>query len=192
MSDLPQFLLDLIGNPPASGDGVHLWLFRVARQLHAHRKEEDIFWLFKVSLENCGRVVPDREIWDAVNNSKVVAWQPRKPGDPVLQLHKEKIEPDFDAIDCIVRSGYGLADVWEQSPVRLEGEKSYTEEIIDVVFPGNPLLCCGKSKSVFATRRRKTWRGRLSDLSLIVPSPMTAVEGLTQAGDWVVVECQLK
>jgi hypothetical protein len=59
---------------------------------------------------------------------------------------------------------------------------SATQRIIDALFPGNPLLCCGKSNSEFATRPRETWRGRLADLQLIVPNPMTQRTGLTQDG----------
>ncbi len=51
-----------------------------------------------------------------------------------------------------------------------------------MLFPGNPLLCCGWSKSRFATRPREMWRGQLTHLQLIVPSPMSALTGLTQDG----------
>ena len=89
VSDLPQFLLDMLASPPRAGDGVHLWIFRVARQLHAHRSEEDISNLLKASLEDCGRNVPDQEIKDAICNSKAGAWRPRKKGGP-LQRHRTK------------------------------------------------------------------------------------------------------
>jgi len=46
--------------------------------------------------------------------------------------------------------------------------------------PGDPLLCCGRSKSDFATRSREEWRGNLSAMQLIVPSTMTARTGRTQ------------
>ena len=72
--------------------------------------------------------------------------------------------------------------MWEQSPVRIEDNASHTEEIIDALFPWDPLLCCGKSNSDFDTRLREEWRGQLSALQLIVPSPMTARSGLTQDG----------
>ena len=35
-STLPQFVRDLLATVPRSGNGVHRWLFRVARHLHAH------------------------------------------------------------------------------------------------------------------------------------------------------------
>lgn len=32
--ELPPFLQDLLSAPPRAGEGVHNWLFSVARQLH--------------------------------------------------------------------------------------------------------------------------------------------------------------
>jgi hypothetical protein len=91
-------------------------------------------------------------------------------------------EPDLEAIDAIVLTGLGLYDLWESSPVRYDDGNSHTEEIIDSLFPLNPLLCVGKSHDEFATRRREVWRGSLSELQLIVPSPMLKVRGKTLAG----------
>jgi hypothetical protein len=54
--------------------------------------------------------------------------------------------------------------------------------LIDALFPGNPLLCCGKNNPKFNTRSREEWRGKLATLQLIVPSPMTARTGRTQEG----------
>ena len=73
-------------------------------------------------------------------------------------------------------------DLWEASPVRFEDSQSHTEEIIDRLFPGNPLLCVGKSNSQFATRHRESWRGQLEQMALIAPSPMNARIGHTQEG----------
>jgi hypothetical protein len=59
------------------------------------------------------------------------------------------------------------------SPIKLDTEAaSQTETIIDAIWPGNPLLCCGKNTYTFATRHREVWRGRLSGCSFIVPNPM--------------------
>jgi hypothetical protein len=61
-------------------------------------------------------------------------------------------------------------------------EKATLKRIIDVLLPGNPLLCVAKSDSIFATRRRETWRGRFASLPLMVPNPMVATSGQTQDG----------
>lgn len=91
-------------------------------------------------------------------------------------------KPDTERIGAIVSEGPGLYDLWEGSPVRFDNEASHTEEIIDVLFPEDPLLCCAKSNEVFATRSREVWRGKLSALALIVPNPMIDISGETQAG----------
>jgi hypothetical protein len=185
VSDLPQFLLDMIACVPRAGDGVHAWIYKVSRQLHAHRNEEDIFYLLKVALDDCGRSVPDKEIWDAVRNSKGTAWQPNLAGEPVIVVQPTWPARAKDKIDAIVRKGLGLQDLWDKSPKRFSDDSSHTEEIVDVLFPCNPLLCCAlapNDREKFATRRREVWRGRLSGLPLIVPSPMSRVFGKTKGG----------
>ncbi len=69
-----------------------------------------------------------------------------------------------------------------ESKPRIEDNAAHTEAIIDRLFPGNPLLCCGKSNSDFDTKPREDWRGKMSALALIVPSPMSAVTGQTKDG----------
>lgn len=64
----------------------------------------------------------------------------------------------------------------------LDDNDAHTETIADKLFPGNALLCCGESSSVFDTKPREEWRGQLSQLQLIVPSPMSAATGLTKDG----------
>ena len=92
-------------------------------------------------------------------------------------------KPNFKLIEYRVRHGIGLHDLWESSPVRFNSDCVHTEDIIDSLFPGNPWLCCaGQKQSQFATHRRQSWRGKLSELAFIVPSPMTAKYGLTALG----------
>jgi hypothetical protein len=50
------------------------------------------------------------------------------------------------------------------------------------LFPNDALLCCGASIREFDTKPREQWRGKLAELALIVPSPMTAPTGLTKDG----------
>ncbi len=179
--ELPSFLRDLLTAPPRAGEGVHSWLFRVARQLHTHLPAGEIVTLLENQVANCGRFVPRQEIISAVQNSLVVAWQPRASAALVQSASKWPVV-NQEQREAIIRTGGGLADLWELSPVRIEDSEQHTEEIIDRLFPGNPLLCCGKSNSNFSTKPRKDWRGELSRLALIVPSPMTAPTGLTKEG----------
>ena len=45
--ELPKFIVDLLASPPPAGEGVHNWLFRVARQLHAHLPAVEIVTLLE-------------------------------------------------------------------------------------------------------------------------------------------------
>jgi hypothetical protein len=86
---------------------------------------------------------------------------------------------DFELIESVTHTANGLVDLWEASPVRLDSNKPKTDQLIDVLFPSNPLLCCGWTRHCFDTRIRTHWY-KLHDLQLIVPNPMTAPRGLTQ------------
>lgn len=179
--ELPVFLQDLLNAPPRAGEGVHHWLFRVARQLHAHLPAGEIVALLESRVAMCGRVVTRKEILDAVQNSLACAWQPnqsttRKPAySKWPAVNQERRE-------AITRDGGGLADLWELSPIRIEDNRVHTEEIIDRLFAPDSLLCCGKSNSDFDTRPREAWRDELSALQFVVPNPMSAVEGVTKGG----------
>lgn len=104
------------------------------------------------------------------------------PSKPLPRPEPTWPQPDLTAIDRIVPDGPGLCDLWEVSPVRFDGGDSHAEEIIDILFPGNPLLCVAKSSYEFGTDWRENWREQLASQSLIVPSPMVAVRGQTQDG----------
>ena len=74
--ELPQFVRDLLASPPKAGEGVNLWLFRVARVLHACRTETEILDTLRAVTVGCGRVVTEKEIRRAVERSRAVAWTP--------------------------------------------------------------------------------------------------------------------
>ena len=177
----PAFLQEMLRTPPQTGDGVHDWLFRVARQLHAHMPALEIVSLLESCVANCGRFVPRSEIISAVQNSLGCAWQ---PGNQAQPFHSA---PKWPAVnqeqrEAVIASGLGLVDLWELSNPRIDDDKAHSERIIDRLFPGDPLLCCGKSNSDFDTRPREDWRGELSTLQFLVPSPMSAITGRTKDG----------
>lgn len=178
---LPATLRDFLASPPLAGQGVHNWLFRAAWQLHAHLPGEEIVALLEASVANCGRCVPRHEVIAAVESSLRSALQPRGAARPVHSASKWPAV-NHEQREAIIRERGGLADLWELSPVRIEDNAARTEAIIDRLFPGNPLLCCGWSKSEFDTRYREDWRGELVGLQFIVPSPMTAFTGSTRDG----------
>jgi hypothetical protein len=181
---LPDFVRDMLANPPQAGTGVHDWLFKVARQLHAHFPATEIVEMLATRVSNCGRHVPRTEIVAAVQNSIACAWTPNAnaPGTPHAPSSSKWPGVNREQRAAIVRDNGGLADLSDLSPVCIEGNEPRTEQIIDRFFPRDALLCCGKSQSVFDTKPRELWRGELSELQLIVPSAMSAPIGLTKDG----------
>ena len=182
---LPDFLRVLLANCPRAGGGVHAWLYNTARQLHAHMPDKRAMAdLLEACAANCGRIIPRREIVDAVKHSQQTAWQPNGTGIPATTpASKPWPNVNVEKRGALLREHpIALADLWELSPVWMDGNESRTEPLVDALFPGNPLLCCGRSSSIFDTKPREDWRGQLSELQLIVPSPMTEATGLTQNG----------
>src|ERR1017187_2094009 len=110
--ELPQFVHDWLAAPPRAGEGVHAWLYRVARQLHAHLPAVEIVVLLESRVQGCGRHVSRQEIQDAVKNSLSCAWQPRFTGAPIQSTSKwPTVNQEQRA--AIIRDGGGLVELWE-------------------------------------------------------------------------------
>lgn len=172
---------------PSTGNGVHPWLFKTATLLHKFGcKPDQIFSLLKEHSSDCGREVPDSEIEDAVRNSSpnnAGAWGvPSSQGKMASRAKSPAAAtPDYQRIGHIGMNGLRVAQLKAASPFKCCHGVPGTEAVIDKLFLGNPLLCCGSTKQ-FYTRSREGWRGSLSGLPLIVPSPMSAPYGRTKGG----------
>src|SRR6202043_1618536 len=130
---LPAWLVEKIAHPPTAGNGVNPWLYRVARQLHCHFSEEQIYQKIRATTNGCGRPIEEREIWRAIRNSKRVAYtlthggssaggygtdfQASTPAPPSRAATRAWPERDKAKIDSIVREGCSLCDLWESSPI---------------------------------------------------------------------------
>lgn len=178
---LPAFAEKLLDSCPPAGQGVHSWLFNTARALHAFfpDKSQLVSALAEAS-SNCGREVPRSEIEDAVRNSAGCAWSPGASATAGKQ--PKWPAKNYELIEAIVADGLGLADLWELSPTRIESNESCPDAFIDALFPGDPLLCVGRTNAIFETRLRQEWRGHLAELQFVVPSAMSAVFGTTKDG----------
>ncbi len=178
-SDLPRFVLDLLRAVPHRGEGLNLWLYKVARVMHPWRQPGEI--VHTLSAITAGEPVKPGEIERAVERSAQTAW---KPGQEQVSVTPVPAWPTLnrEQLAVVLADGFGLVDLWEASPIRLESSQPRTEEIIDALFPSNPLLCVGQDKAHFATRTREQLRGRLTKLALMVPSPMSAPTGVTREG----------
>ena len=180
---LPDFLKDLIACPPKHGEGVHQWLFKISRQLHAHRDENSIFNLLTAATSDCGRYVGEKEIRDAIESSRTCAWMPtgsRKTTTPKPRPKWPTVVTE--TIKAIVdEEPNAQLKLQRASPVTISTENHDAECILERLFPGNPLVCVasGVKKSIVAPRQQLP---PLGDFTHIVPSPMSKEKGVNQKG----------
>jgi hypothetical protein len=176
IAKLPAKIREQINSCPGKGEGVHRWLYKTALNLHKHFSEEDMLEILSAYISCNGR---EREIHQAVANSgkylrgEVTSTSLQRPWPGVDYPTIHKI-----VINCPVR----LKDLPAISPLNVGSKEPKTEEILDTLFPGNPLLCFGRSASSFWTSPREFWRGRESGFQFIVPNPMIKETGVTKDG----------
>lgn len=77
MAEYPPFLKELLNSCPHAKDGVHPWLFRVARYLHHYHTPDEILTILQERIANCGRYIEPHEIPDAIKNSGAYKWEPK-------------------------------------------------------------------------------------------------------------------
>lgn len=180
-------LLSFLNNPTPAGSGFHFWQMSAANKLALRRVDyQEAFNLLIHAGRIAGRVDPTE-----IKNTLATAY--RDAGEFISE--SPRLEPwprrskwperNAAAIAQACKTGIGTYDLWERSPHRwLSDDRAYTEEIIDVLFPGNPCLCVGRHAREFRTDYRERLRGQLSECSHIVPSPMFFEGGYTQDGRW--------
>lgn len=178
---------------PTTGNGVHTWLLAQANRCRNSGLEPPHALEFiRDAVRNCGREVPDREIEAAVTTAFESTWSPapqvqrkrRGPSAACLTPRRQRWPArDPKLIEAACASGLGLADLWEASPILFGDERSHAEEIIDALFPGDPLLCVAvRTAKSSRTAPRSQWRGSFESSALIVPSPMSAPTGINKRG----------
>lgn len=181
--ELPTFIKDMIAaGCPAAGGGVNHWLYVMALKLHPWREASEIYDLLASLSANCGRNVSEAEIRRAIDRSREVAWSPG--GSAPIAKKSKRPNGEFEPalrLEVIQHEGIDVADLVERSPIRWDDDAPRTTEILRTLFPAGSLLCCGLSKTVFRTRPLEEWT-MASDWQLIVPSPMSAIKGVTQDG----------
>jgi hypothetical protein len=187
---LPAYLLYELRHPRTYQR--HNWIYIMALKLLDYRPPEQAVKLLKTARKYIGRPVPDREIKTAVRNAVRFKNQPLNPQEKRPQKGQPKTKrgtpsrpewdpPSLEKIDAIVRAGPRLLEGINSSPVKFDPAQRHTDALIDLLFPGNPLLCVGRRGTWnFSTAPREAYRGWLHTCSFIVPSPMTDFTGLTQ------------
>lgn len=169
-----------IDNPPVAGSGLNHWIFGAVRHL--------MYWLGDEN-ETLDTLLPivvgaGRPYGKAKSEILRAIGKATASGDQTVQERTDWPEANLQLIDATVRAE--LSNLSGKCPIAMLRQESpiisaTASEIIDALFPGDPLLCVGRSAYEFITRPKSEYRD-FSNKQFVVPSPMSAVKGETQDG----------
>jgi hypothetical protein len=152
-----------------------------------------------IALRRCGRT--DQEMTDTLRAATIS--EPVRPGEiedavtrsidcmthnGVANSHHSSASkwPDPDSAlrsKVVAAVDVTVAALWEASPIHFDDDTPHTNEILPVLFPGDPLLCVACKLEHAITRPLSQLKnGLLAWQQFVVPSPMTAPTGTTKAG----------
>ncbi len=179
---VPKKVVRRLSRCPEAGSGVHRYIYGTACLCREYYIDsQTAFRLIVDATSKCGRSVPFSEIYAAVSNA-----YSQTTIEPVLTGSAVKVakwpKRNFASIWDAALAGPTLREFIKISPEKFSQESRHSDEVIDVLFPSDELLCCGSGVKVFTTKAKSQWIGCLSDQSFIVPSPMNAVTGQTKQG----------
>jgi hypothetical protein len=162
----------LVGPCPREGNGVHTWIFLAALRLKNRCDSKTAFIVISRAVSKCGRLVPPREIEDAIRNASGSFKGPRQRRWP---------EKNQELIGKAIVGMPGLAALRELSPIN--PELLSAEQIVEILFPGDAtLICVGADKTLAITRKLSDLRVSLGKKQFIVPNPMNGIAGTNLVG----------
>jgi len=168
MKDIINILSNVKECPPA-GQGVHRWVYHVVCTFLDHRAEHQT--IIDYCERHATRALQPNEVENAIGSrlkcQNIKSKSFKKP-NPIIKKR---------AIDYSITQ----ENLEMLSPVS-NPQDMPSESIIDLLFPNNPLLCCGVANSAFKTITKVDWGDSLRKMRLIVPSPMSSKMGFTQSG----------
>ncbi|HIF09344.1 MAG TPA: hypothetical protein EYQ81_05510, partial [Sneathiellales bacterium] len=176
-SEFPKQLQRLIKAGDINGQ-THRWVFACAINIlrHTDFTEDRIEPLLEQQSRQ--RDLKPNEVENAIRNAEQELGReaggiPKAPSWP-------RIQPD--RILKAEKSGPDLVTLTSLSPIKLDPKNRHTDEILKVLFPGDPLLCAGNAADKVQLLRQCNIDTDLSTQSFIVPSPMKGIRGLTKDG----------
>jgi hypothetical protein len=172
---------------PASGTGVHGWIFYAAKCCF----ESGIPEAVSVDLIEAALTRPQTP-GDEVEKTVEAAYNGRSTGGGMRWP-----ERDLNATTAILEAGRGISALEEKSPVTKPGQN----DVLMSLFPDGELVCIGRTVASAQVEELK-FPCDYSAAQFIVPNPMTARTGLTQDGRttarslsntgrrrWLIIEC---
>ncbi|MHB1079510.1 MAG: hypothetical protein ACYC67_08905 [Prosthecobacter sp.] len=185
MITLKKWEWSVILSCPPPGSGVHDWTFKLLRMLVRHYPQDlDLFTAARCICDHhASRPVTDRELADQIPNARCGSCHSKKRTRTTVPIGQSNAWPSVDvqSIDKIVRGGATLETLRQLSPENLSANPLSSEDAINLLFPGDPLLCCAHSCKSASTRRKSAWRN-IGKFQFLVPSPMAKTSGLNQQG----------
>ena len=166
---------DYLQTCPPSGQGIHKWLAGAAIRVLKHVGVDEATELLNLAARGGHATAQQlREIRDAVGWA---AEMLAKKGLEYKEEPKAYLPANVELIQQIEVQGDGLDELTNNTPVIPSTD---TEQLIDVLFPLDCLLCVGCAPTDKITGPRQKMRGGLAAQQYIVPSPMSAVTGLNR------------
>jgi hypothetical protein len=160
MTNYPPFIQKLLDSRPLAHQGVHPWLFKMARRLHAFHSSEEICKILEEKTADCGRILEPHEIRDAVHNSKACQWVPPGVNGKNSQTRREEwlksptskagIVPPFDpkmAIETANRISFEVTPKWLEARSPRSINCSLEEYLKEVFRPGEKVRIFNHYKS---------------------------------------------
>ncbi len=164
---------------PNAGGGLHAAIYYAALTgLAENMSRDDIFEALCEAAEGHGRESGElrSEVWGAIQSAIHYLSGSAVPAGSYPCVIKKEL--DYEMIKKIVLENPKVSDLVSVSkPV-----PSSIADLLDCLFPDNPLLCCGWAKRKFRTSLLEVWQNDWSGLQFIVPSPMSNKIGKTVAG----------
>lgn len=177
---------ELKHDPPPAPGGRHRWLFTAAAQMLRRRvSPPEIARVLDAEIRTAGRAPQRNEVEDAIAAAaRLVGASPLPPaaGAAHVTTAPKWPAPDPDLIARAEREGIAVEDLIARSPASFETRAPF--EILSMLFAPDALLCVGPDNAapIVKTLRDLETLIRRDGAQFIVPSPMSAVWGMTKSG----------
>jgi len=164
---------------PAAGEGVHRWLLEAA---HAARRGGMTPEQAATQIESRMTRHPNSrsEIRDAVAKAFAGARMIWSQSPSFSKGPPKWPKANTEQVEAVAASGFGLVDLWEQSPIRWNDNTPRTSELLGRLFGGDQWLCIGSNTDFFTERLSRI--PKPEQFAQIVPSPMLDKYGMTADG----------
>ena len=170
LTNIPPALREALENPPEPGNR-NVWLFTVAKRARRFASEKKVrALLFKVAAQ-----WTDRDFTPEIDRAVSRAFSEGRDACPQASASVRLPWPEYNPTAWTRRLNTPIP--FPEKPLDIT-----TEQVIDHIFPGNPLICAAQDTRSAITQEREAWRGKEAALQFIVANPMTAKTGFNQSG----------